>query len=224
MIELLGPFTTFRKINLFLVAVGRSIHRLLPEKFSREVFDWLEEYADGRDDDKYSHLVRDQNAEVVANGLGNISRTDYFIWKYELDDLSDDEIVSMAGWGNRIRYCSIRYYLTDAAHFAFNCCGGYESGNFEDGQDYFFLNHHFLRDIFGNPFRPVIFDPACRTETTISLAQSAYESRDFSSLPILADCLEEAGCHHSDVLNHCRDPKQVHIRGCWVVDLILGKS
>jgi hypothetical protein len=81
-----------------------------------------------------------------------------------------------------------------------------------------------LRDIFGPmPFRPVTFAPAWRTATVTSLAQAIYEERAFDRLPILADALEDAGCTHTDILNHCRQPGG-HVRGCWVVDLVLGKS
>jgi hypothetical protein len=80
-----------------------------------------------------------------------------------------------------------------------------------------------LRDIFGNPFRPVTFDPAWRTADTSGIAARMYESRDFSAMPILADALEEAGCTNPDILLHAREPG-VHVRGCWVVDLVLGKS
>jgi hypothetical protein len=81
-----------------------------------------------------------------------------------------------------------------------------------------------LRDIFGNPYRPVSFDPAWRTDTAVALARGMYESRDFAGMPILADALQEAGCENTDILKHCRDAKQVHVRGCWVVDLVLAKS
>jgi hypothetical protein len=81
-----------------------------------------------------------------------------------------------------------------------------------------------VRDIFGNPFRPVAFDPRWRSESTVSLARTAYDTRNFTLLPILADALEEAGCDHPDVLTHCRDPNGVHVRGCWVVDGVLGKT
>ncbi len=81
-----------------------------------------------------------------------------------------------------------------------------------------------LRDIFGNPFRPVTFDPEWRTSTVMALAQQMYESRDFGAMPILADALQDAGCDSDDILSHCRDPQQVHVRGCWVVDLVLGKA
>ena len=50
-----------------------------------------------------------------------------------------------------------------------------------------------------------------------------YDDRDFAAMPILADALEEAGCDSANILAHCREPG-VHVRGCWVVDLVLGKS
>jgi hypothetical protein len=80
-----------------------------------------------------------------------------------------------------------------------------------------------LRDIFGNPFRPVAVDPSWRTDTAVSLARTMYEARDFSAIPILADALQDAGCDNSDILNHCRGTNTPHVRGCWVVDLLLGK-
>jgi hypothetical protein len=80
-----------------------------------------------------------------------------------------------------------------------------------------------VRDIFGNPFRPVAFDAAWLTSTAVAIARGMYESRDFTAMPILADALQDAGCESEDVLNHCRDEKQTHVRGCWVVDLVLGK-
>jgi hypothetical protein len=80
-----------------------------------------------------------------------------------------------------------------------------------------------LHDIFGNPFRPVTFSPAWRTYNALALAQQMYDSRDFSVVPILADALQDAGCDNEDILNHCRDAGAAHVRGCWVVDLVLGK-
>jgi hypothetical protein len=81
-----------------------------------------------------------------------------------------------------------------------------------------------LRDIFGNPFRPVVFASEWRNDTALSLAKHIYEARDFAQMPILADALQDAGCDNTDILNHCRDPQQTHVRGCWVVDLVLGKE
>ncbi len=62
-----------------------------------------------------------------------------------------------------------------------------------------------------------------RTSTAVALAQQMYESREFGAMPILGDALQDAGCDNTDVLNHCRAPG-VHVRGCWVVDLVLDKG
>ena len=108
-----------------------------------------------------------------------------------------------------------------------------------------------LRDLFGNPWRPVMLPPArcyycdwlsqlyhdcpnCHRKnnhpwlawndgTVLLLARRMYDSRDFMAMPVLADALEEAGCQDEDILRHCRQPG-AHVRGCWVVGLILGKS
>src|SRR5207248_5032085 len=81
-----------------------------------------------------------------------------------------------------------------------------------------------MRDIVGNPFRPVRADPRWLTSDVLALAASIYAERAFDRLPILADALQDAGCENADVLGHCRDPQLTHVRGCWVVDLVLGKE
>lgn len=81
--------------------------------------------------------------------------------------------------------------------------------------------------------------------TVPKLAQAIYDERAFERLPILADALEESGCDKAEILNHCRGIEQnpqcrgeipshegdcwiplrgPHVRGCWVIDLILGKQ
>ncbi|HUR55082.1 MAG TPA: hypothetical protein VMZ71_13195 [Gemmataceae bacterium] len=82
---------------------------------------------------------------------------------------------------------------------------------------------HYIRDIFGNPFRPVSFAPSWGTSTAIALARQMYEARDFSAMPILADALQDAGCADADILGHCRGDGP-HVRGCWVLDLVLGRE
>jgi hypothetical protein len=101
-----------------------------------------------------------------------------------------------------------------------------------------------LRDVFGNPFRPVtlkprwsaevlgpacrvfedwVFDPRWRSADAVDVARAIYEAQDFDRLPILGDALMDAGCNHEDILAHCRSDGP-HVRGCWVVDLVLGKE
>lgn len=80
-----------------------------------------------------------------------------------------------------------------------------------------------LRELLGNPLHPVRFDPAWRTDTVLALAKSVYDSRGFGALPIMADALQDAGCHSEELLNHCRDTTKPHLRGCWALDLVLEK-
>ena len=93
-----------------------------------------------------------------------------------------------------------------------------------------------VREFFGNPFRPLPPRKGKRqwretlrawltwNEGVIPmLAQAIYEERTFQRLSILADALEDAGCASADLLTHCRSGGE-HVRGCWVVDLLLGKS
>lgn len=80
-----------------------------------------------------------------------------------------------------------------------------------------------LHCIFGNLFYPVAFDPASQTPNVLAVAQAIYEERRFSDMPILADALEEAGCASDDILSHCRNGQE-HVKGCWAVDLVLGKE
>ena len=80
-----------------------------------------------------------------------------------------------------------------------------------------------VREVFGDPFRPVDFNPAWRTDTALTLARSMYAAREFGAMPILADALQDAGCEDAEVLAHCRGDT-THVRGCWVADLLLGKA
>jgi hypothetical protein len=83
-----------------------------------------------------------------------------------------------------------------------------------------------IREVFGNPFRPVTIHPVWlgwNGGTVRKIAQGIYEERAFDRLPVLADALEEAGCTDADVLAHCRSPKP-HARGCWLVDALLAKT
>lgn len=80
-----------------------------------------------------------------------------------------------------------------------------------------------IQDVAGNSSRPIVADSAWLTSDVVALASAIYQDRAFDRLPILADALEEAGCTNADILLHCRQPGE-HVRGCWTIDLLLGKS
>jgi hypothetical protein len=109
------------------------------------------------------------------------------------------------------RCCAAAYYLAT---------GGSAEARTREGRH----QARLIREIFGNPFRPVPLDPLWLTSDVQALARGIYEERAFDRMPILADALQDAGCTNEDVLNHCRDANAAHVRGCWVLDLLLGKG
>jgi hypothetical protein len=82
---------------------------------------------------------------------------------------------------------------------------------------------HLIRDVFGNPFRRVDVALGWLSPGVVSLARRLYDDRAFDRMPLLAEALEGAGCDQADILLHCRSPL-AHVRGCWVLDALLGKT
>jgi hypothetical protein len=81
-----------------------------------------------------------------------------------------------------------------------------------------------LRCLFGPlPFRPITLDPPWLTTTVKQLAEAIYQERAFDRLPILADALEDAGCNQQDIVGHLRSSGE-HVRGCWALDVVLGRE
>jgi hypothetical protein len=88
--------------------------------------------------------------------------------------------------------------------------------------------------MFGDSFRPPgAPGPAWlrwNGGTVARLAEVAYEERslpegtlDPARLAVLADALEDAGCIDDAILGHLRGPG-AHVRGCYVLDALLGKG
>ena len=87
-----------------------------------------------------------------------------------------------------------------------------------------------LREIFGNPFRPVTVDPSWLSISAgagAAILQAIDQPVDvplrFEELPYLGDALLDAGCSNENLLSHLRSP-QGHYRGCWAVDLLMGRQ
>jgi hypothetical protein len=86
-----------------------------------------------------------------------------------------------------------------------------------------------LREIVGNAFTPPRFEAAWRSNDVVALARRIFDDRDFGAMPILADALLDADCDEEAILRHCRGTElgvkeqPQHIRGCWVIELILNR-
>ncbi len=197
-------YATPRKRRLFCVACCRRIMSLNHNPIVREALVIAERFADGWE--RREALV---NAAEQVNGprvkLG---------WFYRSPTtITAEAVAAVCQIGTELNPELILRCISDAS--------GRDSPEDVAGGT---AQCELIRDIFGNPFRPVTFSPEWRTDTAVSLARTMYESREFGAMPILADALQDAGCENDDILNHCRDANQVHVRGCWVVDLVLGKA
>jgi len=89
----------------------------------------------------------------------------------------------------------------------------------------------YSREETASPAHLVTIDPSCLTPSVKALAQAAYEYRlvpsgelDPARLAVLADALEEAGCQDQGLLSHLREQGSIHVRGCWVLDALLGRE
>lgn len=203
MLHVLRDQVSDRKFRLFAVACRRRIGSELAQL--ENDFERLQETVESLVDepDGLHRLEQDER----TNSRYFFSRYVTCYWSAEL---ANDSCVAEASSSFNSAICS----ALDSAWGA----GGGDTEGFERN-----AQANLLRDIFGNPFCFVTADSRWFTETAVVLATGIYAERAFDRMPILADALEDAGCDNADILNHCRGDG-THVRGCWVVDLVLGKQ
>jgi len=206
MLRHLGNRGSKRKRRLFGCACCRRIWHWILEGRCRWAVEVAERYADGDADDL------EVGKAMVSAGEGMRALTDDPSWAafYTLPSTRD----------GRVDLFDTENAITVASHasMAAGTVGGSEY--VAEAIQQVLL----VREIFGNPFRPVSVDPLWRTSTVMQLATGIYNDRAFDRMPILADALQDAGCDSDDILNHLRDANATHVRGCWALDLILGKE
>lgn len=207
MLEFLRGKVSDRKLQLFTCACGRFVSHLLIDFRSKGALPVAERFADG--------LVSAAEMEAVfqpaCDSAGESPR-------YPLGLADGTPLPSWAAaWvvakaviaTSNSRGEDAFFGAVDGARFAAMALGNPPAP--------------LLHDIFGNPFHPVAVNPSWLTSTVFALAEGIYQERAFDRMPILADALQDAGCDNEDILTHCRQSGE-HVRGCWVVDLLLGKT
>ncbi|HEV3078366.1 MAG TPA: hypothetical protein VGY66_01245 [Gemmataceae bacterium] len=205
-----------RRWRLFACACCRRIGPLLDDERSRQAVEVAERYADG--------LASRAEREVAGRASGEVSAVR---WR-------DGPVVAAhdaAGHAVATRVNAVA--AADAASTARAVAvSTAATASDADGWDEAISKERqaqcdLLRCLFGNPFRPPPrIDPALRVRndgTVKKLAEAIYQGRSFDRLPILADALEDAGCDDAALLGHLRAPGP-HVKGCWALDLILGKQ
>jgi hypothetical protein len=206
----LGDRASARKLRLYGCAWGRSAWDRLPDPRSRQAVLTAERFADGLASpaDLLAAFTAAQQAwseipevrgyrRVRGNKALNGARTA----KWAAGRARD---VASPEWGVRVAW---RFGLGEKAAVKL-------------------VLANYLRGIFGVPGRPVAIEPAWlawQGGTIRRMAEAIYEDRAFDHLPVLADALEDAGCASADILGHCRQGGE-HVRGCWLVDALLGKT
>jgi hypothetical protein len=236
-----------RKLRLFACACCRSIWHLLTDARSRKAIELAEQSADGLTNPQ-ALLEASESAWAAANemirlfwptsGTGPYNDPDF------LDGMPDDRLAHPAACDAACAAAeALMNDLSTVPAVADYACHakaqaaapvGAESASAvgiaardEAERTEWAAQATLLRDIFGLiPFRPVAMARAWKgwNDGIIpKLAQAIYDERAFDRMPILGDALEEAGCTDQDILAHCRSGGE-HVRGCWVVDLVLGKE
>lgn len=219
MLEFLRATSSHRRLRLFGVACCWRVWHLLGDARSRSAIEIAEKYADSR-----AEASELQGAFSEAHGAYTES-DDATVTGFATQVAA--HIVEESAWSGAASACEaaahVRAYEMESPGVS-PVASGVRTDLLQVETA---RQSILLRDIFGPlPFRPVTLDPswlAWSNGTVPNLAQAIYDERAFDRLPILADALEDAGCHNADVLGHCRGPRP-HVRGCWVVDLLLKKA
>jgi hypothetical protein len=228
MLEFLRGKASNRKLRLFAVACCRHIWHLLGDWRVTEAVEKAEQYADKASALQELRIAYD-NAEVACieayHAVHDPEGREATTWKIppSFFDITMDACAAATAASHAANPHNTSA-LEGAARYArealARCDDSKRQSSMKDEQ---VAQADLFRDIFGNPSRPVPVNPAWQTNNVLALAQTIYDDRAFDRLPILADALEDAGCDNADILNHCRQPGE-HVRGCWAVDLLLGKS
>jgi hypothetical protein len=215
--QYMGRRLSERKQRLFAVACCSKIRHLLTDKRSRKAVRAAEQYADG--------LISKAELAVAGTKAGPAVDAIRAWERVPPNSIANDARYYAANAAQYVARLHLETGLvasqvrTALAHSLEPPCTG--SAGHQGGLASLF------RDIAGSPFRPVAaMDSAWLTwnEGTVrKLATSIYQENNFADLPVLADALEEAGCTNTDLLLHCREDGD-HVRGCWAVDVLLGKK
>jgi hypothetical protein len=208
MLQFLDKRASDRKLRLLCCAVCRRVMHLFPDERVQCLIAATEQYADGK-------LSRDELDRLykIANGLARehpVSKRTAVLYPVPL------------ALGLTYRNLDASFLLLHALD-----CQVADSTTPGARKTETRIQIQLLHDVFGNPFRPVTLDPDWLTWNSgliPGMAGTIYEERTWERLPILADALEDAGCAETDILDHLRAPDVLHIRGCWVLDLLLGKE
>ncbi len=233
MLESLRGRASDRKLRLFAVACCRRICHLLEDERSRKAIEVVERFADGLGSDDELRSAAEQAGEAAEaahweNRAGSIQTAAEAAVMASSEMISSDLALRLVETVAE----AVGDEATDQAWEATWTAPGKTNEERWAGDQATYQDAEakersrqadLLRDIFGNPFRPVNLNPAWLSPTVVALARTIYEERAFDRMPELVDALDRVGCDDIEILDHCRQAGP-HVRGCWVIDAVLGKA
>lgn len=201
-----------RKLRLFAVTCCESACRLLQSRKYRSAIEVSEQFADGLTSDAKLGKARSQVRESAER---TFIRVRALPWSRAVQSHRARRMVVSA--------CSRN--IAEVLQAATAVCVTATSSEIYEAKRKIERQQQAarLREIFQYYPRQVIINSTWITSTVVALAAGIYDEKAFDRMPILADSLQDAGCDSDDILNHCRG-EGPHVRGCWVVDLVLGKE
>jgi hypothetical protein len=221
MLDFLGGTMTARKLRLLACAACRYVWDQLIDDRSREAVIVAELFAD----DHASNEKLEQAFKEACRACGDHSAKGGNI-------SSAAAAVHHACWYGNDFLVAAKRSLACAAHVAvYQAARDVDSGRMTIASNWETLVQkrengkmaRLVREVFGNPFKSVAMEATFLTPAVADVARTIYEQRAFQRLPEISVLLEASGYKNKLVLEHCRDPRP-HYRGCWAVDLVLGKS
>ncbi len=211
-----------RPTRLFAVACCRRIWASMPDQRSRNAVEVSERFADGLASEEELSKAFGEARDVPEESLLDEPLDDYLAHNPDISSKSVADACA-AEAASAVTYSDhLAMFLKNAAWDVADAVYALNGFNAEERNQERMELCDLVREIFGNPFRPISISAAWLTLDVISLAQTIYDQRAFGRMPELAELLEAAGCDDSDIIPHCRGSGP-HVRGCWVIDLILGK-
>jgi hypothetical protein len=212
-----------RKVRLFAAACCRRVEHLFRYPRLSTLLGMVEDYAEGRIGLEELLVIERQTEAEVKDERAEPSQLDKLLRgvEHRLGLKSEFEMLRLTP-ADRLAHAACLLAADGNSVQAVDCWKHTAEAAANAGADLeaeLAFQADLLRDLFGNPFVPVTFDPRWRTSAVLDLTESIGEIGDFAAMPILADALQEAGCEDAELLGHCRTAR-VHVRGCWVVDAI----
>ena len=217
MISALRNVTSSRKWKLFGCACCRRFWHLMPEP-NRRLVEVLERYVDGQaTEDRWSSALRSR-VSIDDTGWNTKSKTLESYVLYLAAEAVETLVMTIAPIGLPSAVSEALAYVATPQTYPKETQEWHAVKRIEAA-----FQAELLRDVFGPLARPLPFHTAWLTDEVRAIAQSTYDNQNYAAMPKLADALERAGCRNEAVLGHCRGTSP-HVRGCWVIDLLLGKS